>query len=249
MPSHHASGDFNNDDLVDDALILTNGSEWKLIVFLQTTSGAYSDREITTFPGADNDWTSIPASKVRIYPIAGTGQSAMRLGLAVDGVAGNLEYAWNEKYKNFSASRIHADASGHAAPRGKVVLRALDIDKMRQITSCPDAASCFDIDRQSINAGKAADLAFAKGRGTMTFYSLIPVNGAIAAPFGKSVPSYDDCRLQQDAMSAGSMPEIEPGVHFCVVTNEKNLAHVWIQAIETNHELLTLGFELWPSNH
>ena len=250
--NHYASADFNGDSLRDTALILNNEKEWKLIVFLQTKSGGYSSKEITTFPGDDSRWKSIAAENIHIYPVTTTGQATDRLGLKVEGEAPLLEYYWHEKTQSFGATRIHQTDIAEKIPatkptqpptHGEVTLLAKDLAGEEQ------PASWFDIDRQSSGKKTGADLQFTVGRGSMTFHTLDPVGGATAAPFGKFAPSYQDCLTQQRLMSDGSLPELETQMQFCVKTDMNNLARVWIKTFNPNHNQLTLGYVLWPSQH
>jgi len=124
--------------------------------------------------------------------------------------------------------------------RGETTLQAVGSNNDSELTSE------VDLDQQTDIKSAEADLRFTAEGGTMLFYALDPIGQAVAVPYGKSPPTHDNCLATVVSMSTSNMPEVEPGMYFCVKTNQNMLASVWVQSLDAESNRLSLGFHLWP---
>jgi len=240
------SGDFDDNGLTDEAMILSSGSEWRLAVMFQQHSGDHEVVEITTFPGSDKDWYTIPTNRLQLFLATSDESPTDRVGLKVMEQEYSLEFFWYDKTSSFIASRVHNETAtpqpqvASSQNRGETTLQAVDLNTgSRQISD-------MDLDQQSdINSAKA-DLRFTAEGGSMIFYTLDPVGEAVAVPYGKSTPSYNDCLGTVASMSSDNMPEVEQGMYFCVKTDRDILASVWVQSLDAASNRLSLGYQRWP---
>lgn len=242
------SGDFDENGLTDEAMILSSGSEWRLAVLFQQSNDRHDVVEITTFPGSDDDWYSTPTDRLRLFLAMGNESPTDRIGLKVMEQTYSLEFFWNNKTGSFIASRVHNEAATPQSDMatsqsvGETILQAMDQNTGSQ------QMSDLDLDQQAdVNSAKA-DLRFTAEGGTMIFYALKPIGQAVAVPYGKSPPSYEDCLGTVASMSADNMPEVEQGMYFCVKTDQDMLASVWVQSLDASSNRLSLGYQRWQKN-
>ncbi len=240
------SGDFDENGLTDEAVILSSGSEWRLAVLFQQSGSRYEVTRLSTFPGSDDDWYSIPTNQLQLFLAKGDEPPIDMIGFKAMEQPYSLEFFWHDKTRNFIASRVHnetATQQPHMATsqnRGETILQAVDPNNNNQ------QVGQLDLDQQTDSNSGKADLRFTAEGGSMIFYTLDPIGQAIAAPFGKSSPNFEDCLGKLASMSAENMPEVEQGMYFCFKTDRDRLASVWVQSLDAGTNRLSLGYELWP---
>jgi len=240
------SGDFDENGLPDEAMILSSGSEWRLAVMFQQSGGSHDVVEITTFPGSDDDWYTTPTNSLQLFLASSDESPTDRIGLKVMEQDYSLEFFWYDKTRSFIASRVHNEATtpqssvAKSKNRGETTLQAVDLNNGNQ------QISDVDLDQQTDASSSMADLRFTAGGGSMIFYTLVPIGESIAMAYGKSPPTYNDCLEAAASMSADNMPEVEQGMYFCVKTDQDRLASVWVQSLDAESNRLSLGYQLWP---
>ena len=93
----------------------------------------------------------------------------------------------------------------------------------------------LDLDKGIVLDNLDADIALIVSGGTSLFNVIQPLNGTIAGSVGTQALSIDDCQSRIESLSAGNIPEVTPGNHLCVLTNQGRLALVKITKV-TNPE-------------
>jgi len=187
------SGDFDENDLTDEAMILSSGSEWRLAVLLQQPDGRYDVTRLSAFPGSDDDWYTIPTSQLKMFLVSSDESPTDRIRLVVLEQPHSLEFFWHNKTGSFIASRVHNETatqqpdSATSQIRGEIFLHAMDSNGDSQ------QVSDIDLDQQAGINSANADLRFTVRGGSMIFYTLDTIDRAIAIPYGKTPPTYNDC--------------------------------------------------------
>jgi len=239
-------GDFDENGLTDKAMILSSVNGWRLFVNLLQSDGSYEEMQLSAFPGRDEDWYAIPTMSLDLFLVTGDESPIDRIRLQATQREHSLEFLWDDKTRSFLAIRVHSKP----APQrrnipdwknlGEIVLEA-DVVQDSDNQSVAEV----DLDPQSDAHSAMADLKFSAEGGSMVFHTLNPIGQAVAVPYGKSPPLYDDCRNAIASMSADNMPAVEPGMYFCIKTDQDMLARVWVQSLDATSNRLSLGYERW----
>ncbi|MEJ2608957.1 MAG: hypothetical protein P8179_02475 [Candidatus Thiodiazotropha sp.] len=242
-------GDFNGDGISDGVfLIFDDQRYWKLIVMFSATSAEPVVRELKNFPGKNSDWTHTSIYHVGLKVLSANHSGFDRFGLDVKNISTSLEYEWRDKTARFLVSRIHksdtrledGEAEDKNVIHGMVTMQAA-MPGQEEV-----ASAYFDLDQQSTGKKSAADVSYIISGGSIMFYTLNPINGAVAILSGKTMPTYADCYRQQGTMSSDNLPDIKNGVNFCFRTNQNQLAMVQIH--QADEMSLVLAYTLWCDN-
>jgi hypothetical protein len=108
-----------------------------------------------------------------------------------------------------------------------------------------DSTAYLDLDTGYAGDTTAGDVRFDFGGGSDVFYSLDPVNGALAERVGTIEPGFERCEAAVDTL-IDSLSEAFAGEYLCVLTNQGHLAKVRVDALNPE-ELgsIQVSFTTW----
>jgi len=109
----------------------------------------------------------------------------------------------------------------------------------------PEAYLDLDTGEQRIAEG---DIRFTVSGGSMSFYTLEPVNGGRANFVGEEEPGVAGCQQVADSLSEGNIPEIAVGHYLCAETNQGRLAQLRIDKVNPQGKnSLQVSFITWET--
>lgn len=114
-------------------------------------------------------------------------------------------------------------------------------------TMLEKSAAYLDLDtgEQHIAEG---DIRFTVSGGSMSFYTLEPVNGGRANFVGEEEPGHAGCQQVADSLSKGNIPEIAVGHYLCAETNQGRLAQLRIDKVNPQGKnSLQVSFITWET--
>jgi hypothetical protein len=123
-----------------------------------------------------------------------------------------------------------------------VVLLCVAIEK-------DDDDAYLDLDQGITRDRSKADVLIRANGGSAIFPTLLPTNGAIAAPIqnkGASGVDKSSCEHEKSRLSKGNIPEITAGSFICVLTSEGHvsLLHIQRSMLKENFQL-EFAFTTW----
>lgn len=87
----------------------------------------------------------------------------------------------------------------------------------------------FDLDSGTFTNDEQGDIAFTLSIGSMRSYALDPIFGARGRAIDLAYPSITDCKAIEADFLEGAIPDILEGSGICVLTNQGNLALIFVE--------------------
>lgn len=101
------------------------------------------------------------------------------------------------------------------------------------------AEAYLDLDKGNVFDNADADITLILSGGTSLFNVIQPINGAKAESAGIQALSINDCKPRIKNLSTNNIPEVVPGNHLCILTNQGRFALVSISKVTNPEEGIT----------